>query len=240
MKVLVFLPTYNEGDNIGELIDYIQSLDFNKEILIVDDNSTDKTIETVKNKQKKFKNITLIIRNGIKGRGLAGIDAFRYFTTSDSDVLIEMDADFSHHPKYIINLLKYIPYYDVILGSRLIKNGRETGRSIFRKITTLFANALIRIVFFTRIKDCTSGFRAIKKSVVLNFNLDKFISKDYIIVEESFFAFLQSNARIKEIPYIFHDREEGLSKLNMLKMILTFLGVFRIRLRGKKIIKKRK
>ncbi|MHA1273261.1 MAG: GtrA family protein [Promethearchaeota archaeon] len=237
LKILIFIPTFNEKNNIGNLIDLINSLPFEKDILIVDDNSTDGTLEIIHNKQKKYRNIKLIIRRGEKGRGLAGITALNYFQKNDYNILMELDADFSHHPKYIPEFLEQIYNYDVIIGSRLVKNGGAIGRSYGRYILTLISNFIVRMLFQTNIKDCTSGFRMFRKEIINKFNLKNFISTHYSITEEILYACLLSKARIKEIPIIFYERASGKSKLNFKKIILTFLGIIRIILRGNKIIK---
>jgi len=238
MKILVFLPTYNEKENIAEIIDSLNKLNIQFQILIVDDNSYDGTIEIIKEKQKQYQNLKLIIRKGRKGRGLAGILAFNYFIRNKYDILIEMDADFSHHPKYIPDFLNFFPNYDLVIGSRLIKDGCEEGRSLLRRDITLFANIFIRILFRTKIKDCSSGFRAFKRQLLEKFNLNKFFSKHYSITEEILYACILNKAKIKEIPIIFYQRAYGESKLNFKKILNTFLGIVRIVLRGKKIIKK--
>ncbi len=237
-KVLVFLPTYNEQANISRIIDAINKLDFNKKILIVDDKSTDGTLEIIKKKRKEYDNITLIIRKGPKGRGLAGIIALKYFIKSDNDLLVELDADFSHNPKYIPKLLQYFPLFDVVIGSRLIGNGGgEQGRPILRHTITLFANLLIQFLFKTKIRDCTSGFRVFKKDLIMKFNLINFFSVHYSITPEILYACILNKAKIKEIPIVFYERAGGKSKLNFKKIFYTFLGIIRIVLRGNKIIK---
>jgi len=234
---MIFLPTYNEKENISTIIDLIEELPFKKEILIVDDNSTDGTLGIIKEKNKQYGNIKLIIRRGRKGRGLAGIRALRYFIDSNCNVLVELDADFSHHPKYIPKFLQYFPTYDVIIGSRLIEGGGEQGRTLMRFLITLIANILIRFLFGTEIKDCTSGFRAFKKEIIQGFNLETFISIHYSITEEILYACILNKAKIKEIPIIFYERVGGDSKLDYKKIFYTILGIFKIIFRGHKIIK---
>lgn len=237
MRVLIFLPTYNERDNIGKMIDVINDLNFKKEILIVDDNSTDGTLDIINEKCRAFKNITLILRKDRKGRGLAGIVALKYFIKSSFDILVELDADFSHHPKYIPRFLKYFPKYDVIIGSRLIKNGGEERRSMIRYIITLIANLIIRSLFRTKIKDCTSGYRVFKKEILNQFNLDNFFSVHYSITEEILYGCILTKAKIKEVPIIFYERAGGESKLDLKKTLFTFVGILKIFFRGKKILK---
>lgn len=238
MNILVFLPTYNEKDNIGNIIDAVNSLNFKKEILIVDDNSKDGTLEIINDKRKQLQNLTLIVRKGKKGRGLAGVAAFKYFIKSNNDILIEMDADFSHNPIYIPTFLKFFPKYDLVIGSRFIGQAGEKGRSMSRTIISILANIIVRILFQTKIKDCTSGFRAFKKELVQNFNLDNFFSVHYSITEEILYACILSRAKVKEVPIVFLERASGESKLNFKKIFYTFAGIFKIRLRGNKILRK--
>lgn len=237
MKVLIFLPTYNEKENLALLIDTLNQFNFDKEILVVDDNSTDGTLDIVNEKLKVCKNLTLIRRSGKKGRGLAGIDALNYFIKSNNDILIEMDADFSHHPKYIPKLLRYTAKYDVVIGSRLITSGREKDRKLTRSYLSLLANFFIRFLFGIKIKDCTSGYRTFKKDILKKLNFNNFISINPEIVEELLYGCVLCKAKIKEIPIVFHERMGGKSKLTLKKTFFVFYSVIKIRLRGKKILK---
>jgi len=237
MKVLVFLPTYNEKDNIGDLVEALNKLKINKEILIVDDDSNDGTLDIIKEKMKKIEYLNLIRRKGKKGRGLAGIVALKYFIKSDCDILIEMDADFAHHPKYIPEFLKYFPKYDVVIGSRLIASGGEKDRNITRSSISLLANFFIRIFFGIKIKDCTSGYRVFKKDILKKLNFNNFISVNPEIVEELLYGCVLGKARIKEVPIVYYERKGGKSKLNLKKILFVLIAIIKIRLRGKKILK---
>ena len=237
MKVLVFLPTYNEKDNIGDLVEALNKLKINKEILIVDDDSNDGTLDIIKEKMKKIEYLNLIRRKGKKGRGLAGIVALKYFIKSDCDILIEMDADFAHHPKYIPEFLKYFPKYDVVIGSRLIASGGEKDRNITRSSISLLANFFIRFFFGIKIKDCTSGYRVFKKDILKKLNFNNFISVNPEIVEELLYGCVLGKARIKEVPIVYYERKGGKSKLNLKKILFVLIAIIKIRLRGKKILK---
>lgn len=237
MKTLIFLPTYNERENIGRLIDELSTLLFNKEILIVDDNSNDGTLDIINKKQREIKNLTLIRRTGKKGRGLAGITALKYFIQSDNDIFVEMDADFSHQPKYLPEFLKFFPKYDLVIGSRFIKKGEEKNRGLIRSSISLIANILIRLLFRTKIRDCTSGFRAFKKELLNQLDFNNFISINPEIVEELLYGCVLCDSKIKEIPIVFCERLGGKSKLNSKKILNVFIAIIIIRLRGKKILK---
>ncbi|MFX1503118.1 MAG: glycosyltransferase [Promethearchaeota archaeon] len=238
MNILVFLPTYNEKENIGDLIEEISNLNFNKEILIVDDNSIDGTIDIIKDKIRKVKNLKLIIRKRHRGRGLAGIRGLKYFINSNNDIMVEMDADFSHHPRFIPDFLKFFPKYDMVIGSRLIKRGEELNRKKIRTTISIIANIIIRILLQTNVRDCTSGFRAFKKELLNHLDFDNFISINPEIVEELLYGCVLCNAKIKEVPIMYYERSGGKSKLNLKKLIKVFIGIIKIRLRGKKLLKK--
>jgi dolichol-phosphate mannosyltransferase len=238
MKVLVFLPTYNEKENIRRIIETINKLNFIKEILVVDDDSMDGTLEIINEMLNQHKNLTLIRRTSKKGRGLAGIVGLKYFIQSDNDIFVELDADFSHHPKYIPELLKYLQKYDVVIGSRMVVHGIEKGRKKVRSSLSLMANLIIRIILGTKIKDCTSGYRAFKREVLQKLDFDKFVSINPEIVEELLYGcILQPNAKIMEIPIIYYERAGGKSKLNLKKLIKVLIAIIKIRLRGKIILK---
>ena len=237
MKILIFVPTYNEKENIGKLVENLNSLNINKEILIVDDNSTDGTLDILHEKLKKFKNLTLINRKGKRGRGLAGRDALKYFMKSDCNIFIEMDADFSHHPKFIPNFLNYFPKYDVVIGSRLVKKGEQLERAKIRSFISIIANLIIRLMLGIKIKDCTSGYRAFNRIILEQLNFDKFISINPEIVEELLYGCVLAKAKIIEVPITYYNRLGGESKLNLKKLIYVLLSIIKIRLRGKQILK---
>ena len=148
-----------------------------------------------------------------------------------------MDADFSHHPKYIPEFLKFFPEYDVVIGSRFIMEGEEKNRKFIRSSISLFANTLIRLLFETKLRDCTSGFRAFKKELLHQLDFNNFISINPEIVEELLYGCVLCNSKIKEIPITYHERLGGKSKLNFKKILNVFIGIIKIRLRGKKILK---
>lgn len=236
MKVLIFLPTYNEKENISQIIEALNQLNFTKEILIIDDNSTDGTQDIIKEIINQYKNLKLIIRKDKKGRGLAGILALKYFIKSKYDIFVEMDADFSHHPKFIPKFLDYIPKYDVVIGSRLVKQGEQPERAKVRRFISIMANFFIRLVLGIRIKDCTSGYRAFKRNILERLNFNKFVSVNPEIVEELLYGCILAKAKIKEIPITFYERAGGKSKLNIKKILYVLVCILKIRMRGKIIL----
>lgn len=231
-KIMVMLPTYNESLNIKPLIEELLKLDNRMEVVVVDDNSPDGTWRIVSEIQKINPKVHLVHRTSEKGRGSAGIVGFLYAVKADADLIIEMDADFSHNPKYIIDFLKEIDNYDVVVGSRLVKGGGETGRTLIRYIITLLANLYIKIILGLPIKDCTSGYKIFKRHVLEQIGLEKMSSKGPAIVQEVLYTCHKNNFKIKEVPIIFEERRAGKSSFNIKILLNSLISVLKFRFRG--------
>ena len=221
MKTTVMIPTYNERENIKSLINDILSLDNDISVVVVDDNSPDGTSQLVESSFSNNSRVDLICRKDDKGRGTAGIVGFQHALKKGADYIVEMDSDYSHHPKYIPIFLKEIQNFDVVIGSRNIEGGKEAGRSVFREFITWFANVYIRIIMGINIKDCTSGYRCFRRQVLESIGLEKMVSKGPSIVEEILYACHLKKFRIKEIPILFEDRTRGDSTKNLCQYIDT-------------------
>ena len=221
MKTTVMIPTYNERENIKSLINDILSLDNDISVVVVDDNSPDGTSQLVESSFSNNSRVDLICRKDDKGRGTAGIVGFQHALKKGADYIVEMDSDYSHHPKYIPTFLKEIQNFDVVIGSRNIEGGKEAGRSVFREFITWFANVYIRIIMGINIKDCTSGYRCFRRQVLESIGLEKMVSKGPSIVEEILYACHLKKFRIKEIPILFEDRTRGDSTKNLCQYIDT-------------------
>jgi len=236
MKTFVMIPTYNERENIKELINdifFLPQLQNELEIVVVDDNSPDGTGQLVKEMSLKNPRIHIIIREDEKGRGSAGIKGMLYALENGADYIIEMDSDYSHHPRYIPDMIKEMKECDVVIGSRGIKGGGETGRNIIRQFITKFANFYIRLIMGVKTKDCTSGYRCFKKDVLKSINLDKMISTGPSIVEEILYACHLNSYHIKEIPIIFEERRKGKSTKELKQYIDTMWKILKFRLNMK-------
>ena len=231
MKSIIILPTYNEKDNIKNLIREIFNLLPDIHILVVDDTSPDGTATLIEEFQARMKNLHLIVRKDAKGRGLAGIAGFKYAIEHKFDYVVEMDADFSHNPKYIPLLLNQIESSDLVIVSRLVKGGRISGRNCTRNILTKLANIYIRLVLGIKIKDATSGFRCFKIKVLEDIPWDKLVSVGRSIIEEVLYIAHKNNYKIQEVPIVFEERRRGASKLNFKKMVDTFVLILKIRYR---------
>ena len=177
MKTTVVIPTYNEKENIGDLVNFIVDLNIEGlNILVVDDNSPDGTGLIVSEIAENNHSVNLLTRKKKRGRGFAGIEGFQRAFNEGADYIIEMDGDFSHHPRYIPDFLKKIPFYDIVIGSRFVPEGQDEDRGLYRKIVTILAGIYIRTLLGIRIRDVSSGYRCFKRHVFELIDLEDLIS----------------------------------------------------------------
>ncbi len=218
MKTIIMIPTYKEADNIEDLICEVLSISDDVGVVVVDDDSPDGTAKIVKEmKESEWGDrIHLIVRKGERGRGSAGIAGFKYALKVGPEIsaIGEMDADFSHDPKYLKVFLKEIEKYDIVVGSRAIAGGGEEGRSLARRAITTFAALYIEFVSGIEVKDPTSGYRLFRREVVEAMNLDDMISTGPSIVQEMLYRQLGAGFTYTEVPIIFSDRRAGEAKFN--------------------------
>ena len=235
----IIIPTYNEAENITALLDLLVALPssalpqgMNLHFLVVDDQSPDGTAQLVKKyqKTKKNKNVHLLVREGKRGRGLAGIAGFQYALQQGADYLLEMDADFSHEPKSVPELINACLKYDVVLGSRFVEGGKTVQRPWYRNAITFFANHYIRFFLGLSIKDCNSGFRCFKRKVLEDINLKTLTSEGPSIVQEILYKAFLKGFSLTEVPIIFKERQEGASKMGFRSLYKGYLMVLTLRI----------
>ena len=235
MKTYVMIPTYNERENIENLIGEILNLKISDlHVVVVDDNSPDGTSEIVKNLSKEHPEAELLLRTSGRGRGSAGIAGFKYALEHGADCVVEMDADFSHHPKYIPSFLEAIQEADMIIGSRFVGEGKDINRGFIRRIITFLAGVYVRTLLGLKIRDVSSGYRCFKRKVLEAIELDSVISTGPSIVSEVFYRAHLKGFSIKEIPIEFADRTHGQTKLNYIVLIKTLLMVLKFKRLNKK------
>ena len=229
MKTFVMIPTYNEKENIKSLIDKILKLNIKGlRIVVVDDNSPDGTAKIVQDISRKNK-VNLLLRTKDKGRGAAGRDGFVYCLKHGADIVVEMDADMSHDPKYIPKMIDELKEADLVLGSRRVEGAKEIGRSWLRRFVTLGANLYIRLMLGLKVKDCNSGFRCFKRIVLEKINAEKLQSKGPAIVQEVLFKAHLKGFMIKEIPITFVNRTKGKSKLGTPQLAAGYFMVLKLK-----------
>lgn len=230
MKTFVVISTYNEAENIQQLINEILGLTIaDLHILVVDDNSPDGTGNIVERLSKTDNRVILLRRRKKKGRGSAGIEGFKHALNSGADYIVEMDGDFSHDPKYVPEFLKAIKDSDVVLGSRFVKDGRDVGRGLKRQLITKSAGIYVRSLLKINIKDVSSGYRCFRRGVFDKIDLDNMVSSGPSIVLEILYKTISRGFRIREIPIVFTDRRQGKTKLDYVTLLETLVMVLRLR-----------
>ncbi|MDZ7737570.1 MAG: polyprenol monophosphomannose synthase [Bacteroidales bacterium] len=212
---LVIIPTYNEKENIQNIVNAISSLSTEFDILIVDDNSPDGTGDIVAGLMQDRTYLHLIRREGKLGLGTAYITGFKWAIDKGYEIIYEMDADFSHNPKDLERLYNSCKNgVDLAIGSRYISGVNVVDWPLGRVLMSYAASIYVRIVTGMRIKDTTAGFKAYRREVLETIDLDSIRSKGYGFQIEMKFATWKSGFRIKEIPIIFTDRKLGTSKMS--------------------------
>jgi dolichol-phosphate mannosyltransferase len=233
MKTIIVVPTYNEKANIKQLIKLIHKHVPAAQILVVDDSSPDKTYEVVLELKKRDKNLNLLLRDrSVKGRGWAGRDGFVKALEMGADVVVEMDADLSHQPKFIPALVKPIVAgeADVVLGSRYMAGGKDIDRPFYRKITSNFAKNYLKVVLGLKAQDPTSGFRAYSKNALAKIKVKTLAARDPFTVSEILYRCYRAKLKIKETPIVFIDRTEGESKLQITTLVKYLVRALALRL----------
>ena len=215
MKSLVVIPTYNEAQNIGQMIKQIFSLGLtNLHVLIVDDSSPDGTAAIVEGLQTEKQNLHLLKRSEKSGLGTAYVAGFKFALKNGYDYVFEMDADFSHDPEEIPRFLEAIKDNDLVIGSRYVTGVNVINWPLSRLILSVGANKYTRIVTGMPIHDGTGGFKCFRRNVLEAIDLDKISSDGYSFQIEMNFKAWKKGFRIKEIPIVFTDREAGSSKMS--------------------------
>ncbi|KPK99036.1 MAG: hypothetical protein AMJ95_01070 [Omnitrophica WOR_2 bacterium SM23_72] len=209
MKVLIVIPTYNEKDNIVPLVEEIFKVAPDINILIVDDNSPDGTGQIADELNRKYAQVKVLHREKKEGLGRAYITGFKEALNLNPDFILQMDADFSHNPKYIPLFLKEIATCDIVLGSRYLN--RKT-RPVNVSPFSLWANRYAKWVLGLKISDCLGGFKCLRRKTLEALDLDKFISRGFIFQVEFIYRALKKGFSVQEIPIIFNPRKSGHSK----------------------------
>jgi dolichol-phosphate mannosyltransferase len=213
-RALVIIPTYNEKENIRSIIELVLSQSPVLDVLVVDDNSPDGTAAIVGEMTKANARVNLMSRAGKQGLGTAYIAGFKWGLSHGYAYLIEMDADFSHDPREIPNMLKAIQEADLVLGSRYIDGVRVVNWPLSRLVLSKGASYYVRIIDGLPVYDPTGGFKCFRRRVLEAIDLDAVRSNGYAFqVEMSYKAWMQG-FRIREIPITFADRYAGTSKMS--------------------------
>jgi len=230
MKAIVIVPTYNEAENIANLIDKIFSVDSNLNILVVDDNSPDGTAEIVKRISEKDPRVHLIQRPGKLGLGTAYIEGFKYALANGYEAIFEMDADFSHNPEDIPRFLDALEDADLVIGSRYLTGVNVINWPLRRLMLSYFANLYTRIITGMPVRDATGGYKCFRAEALKQIDLDKIKTNGYGFQIEMNFRFWAKGFRVKEIPIVFVDRRNGVSKMNKKIILEAVFLVWKLKL----------
>ena len=238
-NALVIIPTYNEIENIESIIRAVFSLHKSFDILVVDDNSPDKTGFKVNELQKEFNN-NLFIENGLKklGLGTAYVKGFRWALSRNYDYIFEMDADFSHNPNDLEKLYDacHLGGADLAIGSRYVTGVNVVNWPLSRVLMSYFASVYVKIITGMKIHDATAGFICYKRNVLEKIDLNKIKFIGYAFQIEMKYRTFTKGFNIIEVPIIFTDRTKGQSKMSSAIFKEAILGVIALRIR--KIINK--
>jgi dolichol-phosphate mannosyltransferase len=214
MKPVVIVPTYNERDNIDILIEELLALPVNLSVINVDDGSPDGTGAASDVWAAKTHRVQVIHRAGKLGLGTAYIAGFKHALAQDFDRVLTMDADFSHHPRYIPAMLELSRERDIVIGSRYVPGGGTLNCSWKRRMLSEGANDFAKIMLGLQAQDCTAGFRCYRREVLQTIDLDAIFANGYSFLIELLFYVQRRGFQIGEVPIVFEDRRRGTSKIS--------------------------
>ncbi len=235
-RVVAMIPTYNEAENIGDLVREILAVKTPDDlrVLVADDNSPDGTWRIVEDLARSDPRVHLLRRMERRGRGSGGIDGFKAALELGADIVVEMDGDLSHQPRFIPELVAAAARYDLVLGSRFVPGGRDADRSLLRRFITFCVRNFIRRTFRVPVKDVSSGFRAFRREVLEALELDGLLSTGPSVVLETLYKAYLLDFRIGEVPIDFVDRARGKTKLNARTLVKTLFMALKFKRRYRK------
>lgn len=234
MKILVVIPTYNERENVEAITTAVlketSALQTHEtHILVVDDNSPDGTGEIVRHLMEREKRLHLLARPGKQGLGRAYLAAFAWGLERDYDVLIEMDADFSHRPEDLVRIIEASVKADFVVGSRYVSGGQTVNWSLSRKLISRGGSLYSRMILGFPLADWTGGFNAWSRRVLQKIDLDSVRSEGYSFQIELKYRSLKRGFQEVEVPIVFEDRRVGQSKMSFRIVIEAFARVWTMR-----------
>ena len=230
-RAIVVVPTYNERGNLPNLVDALMQQPLLR-LLVVDDQSPDGTGDLADRLAREHPGrIDVIHRTGRRGLGRAYVDGFRRAAAEPVDVICQMDADLSHDPRQLPDLIAAAADADVVIGSRYIPGGTILNWPRRREILSRFANVYVRAITRLKVHDCTAGYRCWRRNTLARLPLDRFISDGYSFQIETLFSAARLGCRIVEVPITFVERREGQSKVSRGVLIESAITPWRLVLR---------
>jgi dolichol-phosphate mannosyltransferase len=235
MRCLVVIPTYNERDNLSGIIASIFQHAPDVHVLVVDDNSPDGTgvlADEISGAQPG--KVFVIHRPGKEGLGKAYVEGFKFALARDYELIVQMDSDFSHDPKYLPDMFEAIKTNDLVIGSRYVNGISVVNWDLKRLILSKAASAYVRFITRMPFADTTAGFKCWRREALETVGLDNLMSNGYVFLAEMKYRAFRKGLRIKEVPIIFVERRLGRSKMDSNIMIEGLWNVLRMRFRGSK------
>jgi dolichol-phosphate mannosyltransferase len=226
MKILITLCTYNEVDNLRGLIPELLSLVPTANILVIDDNSPDGTGALVAEMAKRDNRVRLLSRPGKQGLGTATLAGFRDAIDHNYELLVNMDADFSHGPKYVPLLIAEAANYDVVIASRYMPGGGVAGWNFRRKLMSQTINFWARFWLGLKTADNSGSFRCFRVARLAEVDWDLTVARGYAFQEEILYRCRQVGCRMTEVPFIFEDRRFGVTKINLKECVVAVWVIF--------------
>jgi glycosyltransferase involved in cell wall biosynthesis len=228
MKPTVIVPTYNEHENIVLLVPELLALPVGLNVLVVDDNSPDSTGLIVEEMAAREPRLSVIHRPGKLGLGTAYIAGFKKALATGAERILTMDADYSHHPRYIPAMIERSQTADLVIGSRYVHGGGAMGRSLPLRLVSYGGNAFAKIVLGLRATDCTAGFRCYRRDVLKAIDLDSIISNGYSFLIEMLYLVQRRGWTVAEVPICYMDRQLGASKISRTEVTRALYTVVRL------------
>jgi dolichol-phosphate mannosyltransferase len=231
-STLVVIPTYNERENLSELVRQILEYE-GCQVMIVDDQSPDGTGELADQLARQAPGrVQVVHRTDKRGLGRSYVEGFSLALRGDADLVCQMDADFSHDPKYLPALIEAAADHDLVVGSRYLNGISVVNWPLRRLILSTFANRYIRAVTGLSVRDCTGGFRCWRREALSRIPLQRIVSDGYAFMVEMLFEAARRGCRIGEVPIVFVERRQGTSKLSSGVLMESVLMPWRLRLRA--------
>jgi glycosyltransferase involved in cell wall biosynthesis len=228
MKSTVIIPTYNERENIVLLVPELLALPVGLNVLVVDDNSPDSTGLIVEEMGAKEPRVSVIHRPSKLGLGTAYIAGFKKALATGADLILTMDADYSHHPRYIPVMIERSQTADLVIGSRYVRGGGAMGRSLPLRLVSYGGNAIAKIMLGLRARDCTAGFRCYRRAVLEAIDLDSIFSNGYSFLIETLYQVQRLGWTVAEVPICYMDRQLGTSKISRSEINRALYTVIRL------------
>jgi dolichol-phosphate mannosyltransferase len=213
-RPLVVIPTYNERENLEAIVLAIREQLPQVSLLIIDDHSPDGTGTIADGLAERLGNMKVIHRSGKLGLGTAYIEGFRYALNHDYTCVFEMDADFSHDPRHLPQLLAAIQRYDLVIGSRYVPGGATPDWKLVRRIISTAGNVFARNALSLPVKDCTAGYKCYRRELLAALDLDRINLQGYAFQIETVYQTIRGGFTVGEVPIVFPDRRLGQSKMS--------------------------